>query len=139
MDDEQTYRKHLQKFKKSEIIEFLIRKDKEEKERVEFQIKKNKKLGRTIQRYQRLFAELKNELKEERKLKSQNFYSLNHMQRVFIESVTNRGMIRTYDGRVLNESISHIKLEIQRASGKPYWYVIDKATITGMKIYRPEE
>lgn len=59
-------------------------------------------------------------------------------QRVFIEALTPKGLIRTYDGLVAKETTHHIKLMILTNRGN-YHYIVNKSYIKGMKLYRLED
>ena len=67
-------------------------------------------------------------------INSNNCYQLKDNQKVFIETVTPRGLIRTYTGFVINENKKTIHLLIKSLKGD-YSYIISKKDIHGIKVY----
>jgi len=136
MDEE--YNKLLLKKKKSELIEYFQNKMRKKREQVFLLANKNNKQGQKIQELQIKLNECKNQFDKR--------LNIGKDKKVFIESVTSKGLIRTYTGYITRETPKHILINVVNFEGNWDYLVskenikkfeqIPKKQITGMKIFR---
>ncbi len=57
-------------------------------------------------------------------------------KKLFIETLTYRGEVRTYQGILVQEGKKHLKIKIENShNNKHYHYIIAKSLIGGLKIF----
>lgn len=76
--------------------------------------------------------ELKDKIKELETIQ----FNIKPGKHLYIETLTYKGNIRTYNGILSEEGKKHIKIKIiNKNNNKSYHYIIAKSLIGGMKIY----
>jgi hypothetical protein len=124
--------KYLSKLKKIDLFNKLL----QERKTSSYHIEKSRRLGKLLNENNKLTKHLKLKLKyiTNKKIELINSLNINMGRRVFIEAMTPKGIIRTYDGFIVQETLNHINIEI-RTFEHTYNYIIEKSFIKGMKIY----
>lgn len=67
-------------------------------------------------------------------IKNINSYNIKIGNKIFVEHLTSKGIIRTYIGELIKETSSNIVIEVTDKFGK-YKYIISKKEINGLKEY----